>query len=123
MLSLISGFLIKLVLPSVGTAISGFVLRLLQQQLKRVNISLTAEQLAVVKDLILDAVMQVEEIARRVPMSSPDKEAMATSIAQRKMKDLKMPEMTGTEVQKTIDAVLPEVRARLVPSTPATFGR
>lgn len=118
MLSLFTGLILKFVLPTLGTALSGLVLRLLAQQLKRVNISLSADQEERVKQLVKDAVMQVEEIARRTPMSSPQKQQMAEEIVA-----AKLPKLLPAEMRSTIDAVLPEVRRQLTPSNPATFGR
>ncbi len=119
MLSLLSGFLIKLVLPAVGSALSALALRILNQQLKRVNISLTSEQEARVRELVRDAVLQVEEIARRdKSLTSADKASLAEDLVKSKL-----PDLSTAEAQRQIDAVLPEVRKQLAPSTPATFGR
>lgn len=115
--------LLEVVLPSLATVIAGLVIGLLSRYLKKVKIELTAEQEARLRAIVEDAVKATEEVARRqatagTVMSSRDKDSMtATAVLNA------MPDLPAGQLRTAIDAALPEVRKRLEPSTPATFGR
>lgn len=99
---------LSVVLPSLATAISGLVLRLLSQQLKKVKLELTAEQQAQIAKLVEDAVLAVEELARRNPgIGGEQKAELAAGIVQEKY-----PDLPRAVVDRLIDAALQRTRPR-----------
>jgi len=116
--SQVGGQLIALALPILATIIAAQLVKLLQRQLKRIKIELTTEQEDRLKVVAHDAIMAVEEAARRSAMSPAAKKDMAVNkvIA-------KLPHVAEEAAHEAVDAQLPVARAKLVPATPGTFGR
>lgn len=102
--------LLDWVLPSLATLIGGYVVRVLSQQAKRLGIQITAEQEAQIKEAVKTAVLAVEELARRVPMSGEEKAQVATAKLRREL-----PEVPESRIAELVDAALPVVRAEITP--------
>ena len=113
--SLFSGlghFLLSLVLPSLGTVLAGLLVSLVQKKAQQAGVELTQAQTDRLKAVVTNAVQAVEERAMRAkasgtPMSSNDKRNAALAIV------ASDPALVEGDVQKMVDAVLPEVRQKL----------
>jgi len=111
---------VHLVLPTLATAIAGYVVALLAKQLQRAGIQLTDAQDERLRAIVRDAIRYAEEQARRNPLTGSEKRAIAVnqSVA-------RVPSISVDTAERVVDQQLPVVRAELAPkpSTPATFGR
>lgn len=108
--------LLTSVLPGLATAAGALLIGLLQRQLKRAGIELTEKQTEQVRRLVENAIVAVEELARRralagQPLDSDEKlkETLVRVLIQR-------PDLHEQDVKDTIDAMLPKVR-QLIPMT------
>ena len=109
--SFILGGLVKWLLPSVGTAISGYVIALLRKQLQRAGLELTAQQEAQLRAIVQAAIRRVEEEARTdstVPTSTQKLDHAVADVVHATGLD----QATAT---KLVHEELPIVRAQLTP--------
>ena len=71
MLTGLLGLAIKWILPSLGTAIGGYLVALLRTQLAKAGLALTAEQDAQLRALVQAVIRRVEEEATTAPAPVP----------------------------------------------------
>jgi hypothetical protein len=103
------------VLPGLVTVIAALVAGLLVQQLRKLNVQVTAEQEKRLRLVVEDAIRAVEEAARRNPtMTSSAKEALAKHMLTERLK-VNVP---GEQLRIAIDAALPKVRMQLAGEPP-----
>lgn len=123
------GQLLEWVLPTLATAIAGLAMAILKKQLAKLGIELDEKQETRIRQIVHDAIVRTEEVARREPMTSAEKAVYTerTILEQ-------APELDPATARHMVDVMLPIVRSRgisseagkkpaPVPSTPATFGR
>lgn len=126
--------LLEWVLPSLAAAIAGMVMALLKKQMAKIGLDITEKQETRIKQLVHDAIVRTEEVARRDPtMTAAEKQ----EFTERTIRE-NMPELPPAEARNLIDTLLPVVRAKgissnqgkpqtipvhPVPSNPGTFGR
>lgn len=110
--------LVSIVLPTLTSVIAGMVIGILKKQLTKRGIEITDAQEQQLEKIVVDAIQATEEAARRDHLSSEQKAAMTLA----KIQDAR-PDLTAGSIMQKVDAKLPEVRAKLTPSTPATLGR
>lgn len=102
--------LVELVLPSLATMVAGLAVASLQKVLKKQGLELTQAQEQRLRVLAEDAILQVEEMARRQQgqMTSEQKAEEATRIVA-----ARAPEVSRNAIKAAIDSVLPIVRQTL----------
>lgn len=123
-LGAIGNALLEFVLPTLATAIATLVVGILTRFLKKQKIDITDAQQKRLKEIVEDAIKAVEEAARRQTMTSAEKEHMAKQIIlERTAAEPGVPVPDAEKLSHAVDAAMPEIRKRLEPSTPATFGR
>lgn len=123
-LGAIGNALLEFVLPTLATAIATLVVGILTRFLKKQKIDITDAQQKRLKEIVEDAIKAVEEAAHRETMTSAQKESMAKQIIlERTAAEPGVPVPEPEKLSHAIDAAMPEIRKRLEPSTPATFGR
>jgi len=104
--------LVELVLPSLATVISGFVIALLRKKAKQAGLDLTAQQEERLKQLVRDGIRKAEEVSTRsVKLGEPalapvDKQAVALDYVQNQL-----PDLDTNKVLEAIDVQLPRLRA------------
>jgi hypothetical protein len=110
MLTMLTGLIVKLVLPSVGTIIGGYAVGLLNTALKRAGIQLKADQEQAVRAKVREAIAFVEESKRHTsgPGQIPPQRAEDTAIG-RLMPAL--PTLSADEIRDLIREELPAFRA------------
>lgn len=104
--------LLHLVLPALGTIVTGLLVNLIQKKAQQAGVELTQAQTDLLKTEVTHAVQAVEEMAMRAkaagtPMSKEEKRAAALAIVASR------PVVVQGNIQQMIDAVLPEVRKKL----------
>lgn len=135
LLSEVGRQLLAYALPALATAIAGLLVGILTRYLKKVGLEVSEKQEARLTEITVQAINAVEERARRsavqqaTPATSGEKHATAFEII-----SAQVPGASSEQVQLSIDAQLPEQRAKTAPpivmaaiqpkpSTPATFGK
>lgn len=134
----LGGWLLQAILPTLATAGAALALRLLQQQLKKAGLDLTEKQAEAFRKLVENAIVAVEELARRRALSGdPMPPLEKRDAALGKILDAR-PDVSPEVAGEVLDQMLPKVRQILtatpirqqnggkappVPSTPGTFGR
>jgi len=116
-LNIISEKLLELALPPLITALVGLAIAVLTRKLQSLGITVTQQQQDQLKTVATEAVLAMEEKARRAPMNSQTKDSGAVGI----IKD-KLPNADIADIRIAVDAALPVVR-KLSPLSPGTFGR
>lgn len=117
MLTALLGFALKALLPTLGTMVTAAVMAVLKRYFAKLGLELSAANEARVRDLVAQALLQVEEMARRragqgSSMSGQEKADMAIDLLRRKL-----PELGADDISELIDAELPKVRAAIVAPT------
>ena len=121
---LLTGRVLDIVLPPLVTAIAALVVAVLTKQLQKIGLTVTAQQRDSMKATVKDAILAVEEEARKTPMSGAVKESRAVDIAK-----VEQPKASDAELRQQIKSALPEIRAQLAPpllpmvAVPSGFGR
>lgn len=112
--------MVEWLLPTLLTAVTGLVMAALTRFFKKQGIELTAAQEARLRALVRDAVSAIEERATREPMTSTEKHEAALSLVLEVA-----PQFSEEAIDNAIDAARPSLQPpkKLIPSTPATFGR
>lgn len=123
--------LLQLVLPSLATAAAALAVGLLKRQLSKVGLDIDEKQETRIRQIVHDAIVRTEEVARRDPtMTSAEK----ADFTERSIREAE-PAIGPAQARAMIDTMLPIVRAKgigakpvaiplsPVPSTPATFGQ
>jgi hypothetical protein len=105
------GVLLKTIFPILATALTTALMAVLKRQFERLGLEVSAQNEQRIKQLVYDAVLQVEELARRGELTSQEKAGTAL-IALRS----KLPEMEDDEIASLIDTTLPVVRSRGIAS-------
>lgn len=123
MLDWLSDLLFRVALPALATGAAGLVVAVLQRQFKKLGIEITEDQQAAIRRIVRDAILAVEELARREPeMTSAEKVTAAEVLIVEKR-----PDLSPEKVRELIDAELPKARAAGYalprPRTPADLGR
>jgi hypothetical protein len=114
-MGMILAAVVNVVLPGLATALGSLALAVLNKYLKKVTLALTAEQQAQIARLVEDAVLSVEELARRDrQMTSAEKASVAKGIVVQGY-----PDLADDVVERMIDATLQRVRK--TPSPTVTF--
>lgn len=104
------GLVVKWVMPSLTTAIGGYVLALVRTQLKKAGVELTAQQEAQLRELVQRVIRRIEEEATTAEKSEPTK---ATSDEKLEAAIGEIVERTGVAPERARDLVheeLPKVR-------------
>lgn len=106
-------FFLTIALPAAATAATGLGIAYLQKQLAKAGLDLTAAQVDGLKTASTHAVQAVEELAARraaagSPMTGSEKKNAATEMVAKAV-----PNVPISGITTMIDAVLPEVRAKL----------
>lgn len=117
-LNIISEKLLELALPPLITALVGLAIAVLTKKLQSLGITVTQQQQDQLKAVATEAVLAMEEKARRVPMNGPAKDSGAVAIIKEKL-----PTADIADIRIAVDAALPAVRKAVPPSNPGTFGR
>lgn len=107
----LGGQLLAWVLPSLATIIGGYLVTVLHAQAARIGIEVTAGQDAAIKEAVRVAVLAVEELARRQPLSSREKATLATTKLRQSL-----PQVSPAHLEELIDATLPTIRAQHPPA-------
>ena len=111
--------LLTFVLPALGTAIASLVVGVLSRFLQQQKIDLTDSQQARLRQLVMDAVMAVEEASRRRGnMTATQKDQLAKQLVLEHAQAENIPIPAG-KLQLAVDAALPEMRAALAASETA----
>lgn len=104
------GLVVQWVMPSLTTAIMGFILALVRKQLKKAGLELTAQQEAQLRELVQRVIRRIEEEATADEKTAPkatSKEKLEAAIGE-------IIERTGVAPERARDLVheeLPKVRA------------
>lgn len=117
---------LDVVLPPLITAIAGLLVAVLARQFQKLGLVVTAQQQDQMRVTVRDALLAVEEQARKTPMTSDTKRQVVIAMVRNKL-----PDVTNSDLHLQIHAQLPVVRDELgqpadkvpKPSTPATFGK
>lgn len=111
---------LAIIVPMVATAAGGMAVAYLTKLSHKAGLDITQQQQDILKADVVDAIQSVQEKAGRAltagtPMSSIDKHALATDIVAGKQ-----PGVPLAAISEMIDAILPEVRAKLEPPVSVT---
>jgi hypothetical protein len=107
LLAALGGALMKAVFPALATALTAAVMAVLKRQFERLGLELSSQQEQRVKQIVLDVVLRVEELARRNDLTGQQK----ADIAQTELRAA-LPELSEEAIAKMIDTTLPVVRSR-----------
>jgi hypothetical protein len=104
--------ILKVVLPSLGTVIAGFLVLVLKRVAAKYGIEVTEKQEERLKQIVVDKIHATEESSRREPLSSPDKKTMTvTDAVAEATADPSIPNPTREKVSQLVDSELNKVRA------------
>lgn len=110
--SVFGGTLTTVVLPALATALATLAIGYVQKKAAQAGIELSQAQTDLLKTTVTHAVQAVEEKASRAatagrPMTSEEKRSTALALV------AASPTIVPGDIQRMIDTVLPEVRAKL----------
>lgn len=112
MLTMLTGALLNLVLPSIGTVVGGYAVALLNRALKRAGMKLSAEQDEAIRKRVREAIAFIEEKKRSTSGSAPVPPQRALDSAIGRLAP-HLPSLSLQEIEDLIHEELPAVRASL----------
>jgi len=104
------------VLPSMATVIAGMLMLVVKRFLAKQGLDLTEKQEQRLKEIVVDKIHATEEAARRIPLTSVEKNAKTVNdVVVAATDDPDLPNPSVEKVAAVVDAELGKTRAGYLP--------